>query len=80
MRLHPGRWTGAGRPHPSAAFQLFDVEILFSEDGEVTGDASCRVQTESLTKPIAIRIPVSRTIESFDLMDLAGGLIDALGK
>lgn len=60
--------------------ELFDVEILFPKNGDVTGAILCRVQAENLTKPTELRVPVRRTIESFDLMDIAGGLIDALGK
>lgn len=60
--------------------ELFDVEILFPKDGNVTGAILCRVQAENLTKPIDLRIPVSRTIEDFDLLEIAGNMIDALGK
>ena len=60
--------------------ELFDVEILFPKDGNVTGAILCRVQAENLTKPIDLRIPVSRTIEEFDLLEIAGNMIDALGK
>ena len=80
-----------GRPVRSGGFtcdlfrhqgepEFFDLEVLFPMDGDVTGTVLCRVQAENLTKPVELRIPVSRTIESFNLMDVAEGMIDALGK
>ena len=58
--------------------ETLDVEILFPEEGDVSGAVLCRVQAENLTKPIETRIQVSRTVEHFDLLNVAEGLIEAV--
>lgn len=60
--------------------EIFDVEVLFPEDGDVTGSVLCRVQAENLTKPVELRISVSRTVETFDVMDLAEEMVEVLSK
>jgi len=80
-----------GRPVRSGGFtcdlfrhqgepEFFDVELLLPKEGDVTGAVLCRVQAENLTKPVELRISVSRTIEKFDLMDVAEDMINALEK
>lgn len=60
--------------------EIFDVEVLFPEDGDVTGSVLCRVQAENLTEPVQLRVSVSRTIETFDLMNVAEGMVEALAE
>lgn len=58
--------------------QTFDVEVLFPKEGDVKGAILCRVQAENLTKPVEVRISVSRTVEYFDLANIAENLVNAI--
>lgn len=78
-----------GRPVRSGGFtcdlfrhqgeaEVFDVEVLFPNDGDASGAVLCRVQAENLTKPVELRLSVRRIIETFDLMDVAERMVEAL--
>lgn len=60
--------------------ETFEVEVLFPKDGTVRAAVLCRVQAENLTKPVEMRIPVSRTIEHFDLTNIAQKLVEGLQR
>ena len=60
------------------AQESFEIEVLFPKDGTVRAAVLCRVQAENLTKPVEMRVPVSRTVQHFDLTGLAEEFINAL--
>lgn len=55
--------------------ELFAVEVVFPEDGDVSGAVLCKVEAENLTEPVILRVPVSRIIECYDLREAAEGLV-----
>lgn len=59
--------------------ELFKVDVLFSDDGDVTGAVRCTVEAENLTKPVELLIPVSRKIETYSLVSVAEQMIERCG-
>lgn len=58
-----------------SAEELFEVNVLFPEEGDVTGVVICTVHAENLTEPVEMKIPVSRTIEEVDFTEIATDLV-----
>ena len=56
--------------------ELFEVNVLFPDDGDVTGAVRCTVEAENLTKPVELLTPVSRTIETYSLAATAEALVE----
>lgn len=59
--------------------ELFAIEVVFPEDGDVSGAVLCKVEAENLTEPVILRVPVSRTIERHDLLEAAEALAARCG-
>lgn len=55
------------------------VDVLFPQDGDVTGAVRCTVEAENLTKPVELLIPVSRKIETYSLASVAQQMIERCG-
>jgi hypothetical protein len=55
--------------------ELFECEVVFVADGDVSGAVLCTVHAENLTEPTELRIPVWRTIEEFDLLERAEAIV-----
>lgn len=60
--------------------ELFEVDVLFPDDGDVTGAVRCTVEAENLTKPAELLIPVSRRIETYSLADIAKEMVECCGR
>jgi hypothetical protein len=60
--------------------EFFDIDVLFPDDGDVTGAVRCTVEAENLTKPAELLIPVSRKIEAYSLMGMAGDMVESCGR
>ena len=58
--------------------ELFEINVLFPEEGDARGAIRCRVHAENLTKPVELTMSVSRTVENFDLAELAEKLIEEI--
>ena len=56
--------------------ELFEIDVLFPDDGDVTGTVRCTVEAENLTKPVELLIPVSRRVESYSLMAIADEMVE----
>ena len=54
----------------------FDVELIFPDEGQAKGLVICTVHAENLSKPVELRILVSRLIDETDLMEQAERLVD----
>ena len=59
--------------------ELFEVDVLFPDDGDVTGAVRCIVEAENLTKPVELLIPVSRKIETYSLASVAEQMVKRCG-
>ncbi|MBE1206030.1 PIN domain-containing protein [Aminobacter carboxidus] len=59
--------------------ELFEVDVQFPDDGDVTGAVRCVVEAENLTKPAELLLPVSRTIEAYSLASVAEQMIQRCG-
>ena len=60
--------------------ELFELEVLFPEDGDVRGAAVCTVHAENLTEPVSLRISLSRSIEEYSLLEKARALVESCGN
>lgn len=60
--------------------ELFEVNVLFPDDGNVTGAVRCTVEAENLTKPVELLTPVSRTIETYNLSAIAEEMVERCGS
>lgn len=60
--------------------ELFEVNVLFPGDGDVTGAVRCTVEAENLTKPAELLIPVSRKVEAYSLMAIAEEMVERCGR
>lgn len=56
----------------------FEYEVVFTKDGAANGAVLCTIHAENLTEPASLRIPVSRTIEEFSVLDEALSMVDEL--
>ena len=59
--------------------ELFEVNVVFPNDGDTTGAVRCIVEAENLTKPVTLLMPVSRTIETFSLVAIAEEMVECCG-
>lgn len=59
--------------------KLFEVDVLFPPNGNARGAVVCTVHAENLTEPVSIRIPVSRCIEEYSLLEQAQALVNGCG-
>lgn len=59
--------------------ELFELLVLFPDDGDVTGAVRCTVEAENLTKPVELLIPVSRKVEAYSLMAIADEMVERCG-
>ncbi len=59
--------------------KLFEVDVIFPDDGDVTGAVRCTIEAENLTKPVELRIQVSRKIETFSLISVAEQMVERCG-
>ncbi len=59
--------------------EFFEVDVLFPVDGDVTGAVRCIVEAENLTKPVELRIPVSRKVTAYSLVALADEMVERCG-
>jgi hypothetical protein len=55
--------------------KVFDVEVVFPAEGDVKGSVLCTVHAENLTEPVILRIPVSRSIETYTLLEMAEDMV-----
>ncbi|WP_139974503.1 PIN domain-containing protein [Ochrobactrum sp. CGA5] len=60
--------------------EFFEIEVLFPDDGDVTGAVRCTVEAENLTKPVELLIPLSRKIEAYNLMVIADEMVEHCGR
>lgn len=60
--------------------EVFEIDVLFPDDGDVTGAVRCTVEAENLTKPAELLVPVSRKIEAYSLMVIAGDMVENCGR
>lgn len=60
--------------------ELFEVNVLFPDDGDVTGAVRCTVEAENLTKPVELLTHVSRTIETYSLAAIAEEMVERCGR
>lgn len=56
--------------------EFFEIDVMFPDDGDVTGVVRCTVEAENLTKPVELLIPVSRTLETYNLMVIADEMVE----
>lgn len=56
--------------------ELFEFEVLFHPDEDLTGAVLCSVHAENLTKPVEFRVSVSRKIVEYDLVPTAEKMIE----
>lgn len=56
--------------------ELFEFEVLFHPDEDVTGAVLCSVHAENLTKPVEFRVSVSQKIVEYDLVPTAEKMIE----
>lgn len=59
--------------------ELFEFDVIFPGDGDVSGAVQCTVEAENLTKPVKLLIAVSRTIERYSLFGIASEMIERCG-
>lgn len=59
--------------------KLFEIDVLFPDDGNITGAVRCIVEAENLTKPAELLLPVSRTIEAYSLASAAEQMVERCG-
>lgn len=59
--------------------EFFEIDVLFPDDGDITGAVRCTVEAENLTKPVELLIPVSRKVETYSLMAIAEEMIERCG-
>lgn len=59
--------------------QLFEIDVLFPDDGDVTGAVRCTVEAENLTKPVELLIPVSRKVKAYSLIAIADEMVERCG-
>jgi hypothetical protein len=55
--------------------EIFDIEVIFPDEGEAKGLVVCSVHAENLTEPVELRIVVSRSIADVDLTGQAEMLV-----
>ncbi|MBZ9844844.1 PIN domain-containing protein [Mesorhizobium sp. CA5] len=60
--------------------EFFEVDVLFPDDGDVSGAVRCTVEAENLTKPTELLIPVSRKVEAYSLMAIADEMVERCGR
>lgn len=60
--------------------EFFEIDVLFPDDGDVTGAVRCTVEAENLTKPVELLIPVSRKVEAYNLMVIADEIVEHCGR
>jgi len=53
--------------------EIFEIDVLFPGDVEVTGAVWCTIQAKNLTKPVELLIPVSCKVEAYSLIRDPGG-------
>lgn len=59
--------------------ELFEVDVLFPDSGDVTGAVRCIVEAENLTKPEELLLPVGRRIEAYSLVAVAEQMVELCG-
>lgn len=59
--------------------ETFEVNVLFPNDGDVTGAVRCIVEAENLTKPVELLMSVSRKVEAYSLMTIADEMVEFCG-
>lgn len=57
--------------------EVFGVEVVFTPHGDVRGAVECTVHAENLTAPVMLRVVVSRTVDTYDLLELAEAMVAA---
>lgn len=57
----------------------FEVNVLFPDDGNVSGAVRCIVEAENLTKPAELLLPVNRSIELYSLAPIAEQMVERCG-
>jgi hypothetical protein len=55
--------------------EVFEVEVFFPSEGDARGSVLCAVHAENLTEPVSLRIPVSRSIETYALLKTAEDMV-----
>lgn len=55
--------------------EIFEVEVSFPLEGDARGSVLCIVHAENLTEPVSLRIPVSRSIETYALLKTAEDMV-----
>ena len=58
--------------------EAFQMTVVLPEEGDATGSVLCTVHAENLTKPETLRVPVRRTVERFDLAEIAEAMVSEL--
>jgi len=57
--------------------EFFEIEVLYANEGNVKGAVLCTIHAENLTEPVELRIPISRTMEEYNLMEAAQAMVSA---
>ncbi len=60
--------------------ELFELEVVFCQDGDVQAAVICTVHAENLTSPESVTVPVSKTMEVYSLFEDAKTMIDKCGE
>jgi len=58
--------------------EAFQMTVVLPEEGNAAGSVLCTVHAENLTKPETLRVPVRRTVERFDLAEIAEAMVSEL--
>ena len=59
--------------------ELFELEVVFPQEGDIRGAVVCTVHAENLTEPVSLRTPVGRLIEEYSLFELAQAMVESCG-
>ncbi len=59
--------------------EFFEIDVLFPDDGDITGAVRCTVEAENLSKPVELLTPVSRKVEAYSLMAIADEMVERCG-
>jgi hypothetical protein len=57
-----------------------EIDLVFPANGDVSASVRCTVEAENLTVPSQCTIRVSRTVESYSLLQIALEMVDKCGR
>lgn len=56
--------------------EVFEIQVLFTKEGEARGIVECTVHAENLTNPEQAQVVVSRSIEPLSMVELAEAMVE----